>query len=210
MSTFDKACPECGVTNSVSAIRCTCGYLFNPLFLEDPHLALELAILEERLIEEYLTARAEQAEETAMEAAQTAAMYPENQHIAVEAVYAAHNARKAKAEFAQQRARAARAEAELKAYMAELGTATKTTRSWQSVIVTEALRAKGAQEIVPPSNESTVDAGVETPSATFRAAQAAKATEAVKVESSSSDIDLARRLRRSGKSGEYVKPSKRR
>ncbi|MFQ5759552.1 MAG: hypothetical protein ACE5HM_01115, partial [Acidiferrobacterales bacterium] len=88
MSTFDKACPECGATNSVAAIRCSCSHLFNPLFLEDPHLALELAIREEQLIEEYLTARAEQAEETAKEAAQTAAMYPENEHMAVEAVYA--------------------------------------------------------------------------------------------------------------------------
>jgi hypothetical protein len=210
LSTFDKACPECEATSSVAAIRCSCGHLFNPLFLEDPHLALELAIREEQLIEEYLTARAEQAEETAKEAAQTAAMYPENEHMAVEAVYAECNARKAKAEFAQQRARAARAEAELRTYMAESGTTAKTTRSWQSVIVTEALRAKGAQKTAPPPKESAVDAGVETPSVTFRAAQAAKVAEAVKVESSSSDIDLSRRPRRSGKSGQYVKPSKRR
>lgn len=197
MSTFDKACPECRTTHSAAAVRCSCGYLFNPLFLKDPHLALELAILEERLIEEYLTARAEQAEGAAKEAAQTA-------------IDAECNARKAKAEFAQQRARAARAEAELRIYMAESGTTAKTTRSWQSVIVTEALKAKGAQEIAVPSKENVVDAGVETPSVTFRAAQAAKATEAVKVESCSSDIDLSSRLRRSRKSGQYVKPSKRR
>ncbi len=210
MSTFDKDCPECAATHSAAAIRCGCGFLFNPLFLEDPHLALELAIREERLIEEYLTARAEQAEETAKEAAQTAAMYPENQHMAVEAVYAERNARKAKAEFAQQRARAARAEAELKTYMAESGTTAKKTRSWQSIVVTEALRAKSAQEIAPLSKESAVDAGVETPGVTFRATQAAKAAGAAKVQSSSSDIDLSRRLRRSDKSGQYVKPSKRR
>ena len=208
MDTFDKACPECGATNSAAAIRCGCDYLFNPLFVEDPHLALELAIREERLIEEYLTARAGQAEETAKEAAQTVAMYPENEHMALEAVYAERNARKAKAEFAQQRARAARAEAELKTYMVESGTTAKTTRSWQSVIVTEALRAKNAQEIAPPSNESAADVGVETPSPTFSAAQAAKAAEAVKVESS--DIDLSRRLRRPDKTGQYVKSSKRR
>jgi len=208
LDTFDKACAECGATNSAAAIRCRCGYLFNPLYLEDPHLALELAIREERLIEEYLTARAEQAEETAKEAAQTSAMYPENEHMALEAVYAERNARKAKAEFAQQRARAARAEAELKTYMAESGAIARTTRSWQSVIVTEALKAKSAQEIAPPSKESAVDAGVEMPSPAFRTTQAAKAAEAVKVESS--DIDLSRRLRRPNKTGQYVKPSKRR
>jgi len=208
LDTFDKVCAECGATNSAAAIRCGCGYLFNPLFLEDPHLALELAIREERLIEEYLTARAQQAEETAKEAAQTAAMYPENEHMALEAVYAERNARKAKAEFAQQRARAARAEAELKTYMVESGAIARTPRSWQSVIVTEALRAKSAQEIAPPSKESAVDAGVEMPSSAFRTTQAAKAAEAVKVESN--DIDLSRRLRRSDKSGQYVKPNKRR
>lgn len=159
---------------------------------------------EERLIEEYLTARAEQAEETAKEAAQNAAMYPENEHMALEAVYAEHNARKAKAEFAKQRARAARAEVELKAYMPKSDT-TKTTRSWQSIVITEALKAKGAQEIAPPSDKN--DAGIETPGTTFRAAQAAKAAEAVKGESS--DIDLSRRLRRSSKS-RHVKPGKRR
>jgi hypothetical protein len=210
LSTFDKACPECGVTNSIAAIRCGCGYLFNPLFLEDPHLALELAIREERLIEEYLTARAEQAEETAKEATQTAAMYPENEHMALEAVYAERNARKAKAEFARQRARAARTEAELGTYMAESGTTAKTTRSWQSVIVTEALKAKSAQEITPPSKEIAAATGIETPSAIFKAAQAAKAAKAVKVESSSSGIDLSRRLRRSDKSGQHAKSSKRR
>ena len=210
MSTFDKACPECGATNSAAAIGCSCGYFFNPLYLEDPPLALELAIREERLIEEYLTARAEQAEDTAKEAAQTAVMYPENEQMALEAACAARNARKAKAEFAQQRARAARAEAELQTYMAESGTAAKTTHSWQRVVITEALKAKSAQEIAPPSKKSTADAGVETPSAIFRAAQAAKVTEAVKVKSSSSDIDLSRRLRRPGKTGQHVKRSRRR
>ncbi len=208
MSTFDKACPECGVTNSAAAIRCGCGCLFNPLFLKDPHLALELAIREERLIEEYLTARAEQAEETAKEAAQTAAMYPENEHMALEAVYAERNARKAKAEFAQQRARVARAEVELETYMAESGAIARTTRSWQSVIIAEALKAKSAQQIAPPPEESAIDAGVEMPSSAFRTTQAAKAAEAVKVESSG--IDLSRRLRRSDKSGQYIKPNKRR
>ncbi len=208
LGTFDKTCPECGVTNSATAIRCGCGYLFNPLFLEDPHLALELAIREEQLIEEYLTARAQRAEETAKEAAQTAAIYPESKHMALKAIYAERNARKAKVEFAQQRACAARTDAELKTYMVESGAIAKTTRSWQSVIVTEALKAKSIQEIAPPSNESAVDAGVETPSPTFSAAQAAKAAEAVKVESN--DIDLSRRLRRSDKSGQYVKANKRR
>jgi hypothetical protein len=210
LSTFDKACPECGATSLASAIRCSCGHLFNPLFLEDPHLALELAIREERLVEEYLTARAEQAEETAKEAAQTAAMYPENEHMALEAVYAERNARKAKAEFAQQRARAARTEAELRTYMAESGATAKTTRSWQSIIVTEALKAKSAQEIALLSNENMADTGVKTPSVVFRVAQAVKAAEAVKVGSSSSGIDLSRRLRRSDKSRQYVKSSKRR
>lgn len=210
MSTFDKACPECAATHSAAAIRCSCGYLFNPLFLEDPHLALELAIREERLIEEYLTARAEQAEETAKEAAQTAAMYPENEHMAVEAVYAERNARKAKADFAQQRARAAHAEAELRTYMAESGATTKATRSWQSIIVTEALKAKSARDIPPSPKEGTADSGVETPSVTFRVAQAVKAAEAVKVESSPSGIDLSRRRRRPPKTRQHAKPSKRR
>ena len=208
MSNFDKGCPQCGASNSAAAVRCSCGHLFNPLFLEDPHLALELAIREERLIEEYLTARAEQAEETAKQAAQTAAMYPENEHMALEAVHAARNGRKAKAEFAQQRARVAQAEAELETHMAKSSTIADTTRSWQRVVVTEALKAKSVQETTPASNESAVDAGVETPGATFRVAQAAKAAEAVEVESR--DIDLSRRLRQPGKSGQYAKPSRRR
>ncbi len=204
MSTFDKACPECGASHSAAAVRCGCGYVFNPLFLEDPYLALELAIREERLIEEYLTARAEQAETTAEEAAQTAALYPENERMALEAVHAARNARKAKAAFAQQRARAAQAEAELKKYVAE----SNITPSWQRVVVTEALKAKSAQELKPPSNEGAIDTGVQTPSAAFKAAQAARAAEAVKVKSS--DIDLSRRRQRSAKSGRHTKPTKRR
>ena len=160
---------------------------------------------EERLIEEYLTVRAEQAEEAAKEAAQNAALYPENEHMALEAVHAERNARKAKAEFAKQRAHAAQAELELKSYMPKSDT-TKATRSWQSIVITEALKAKGAQQNTPLSNKN--DAGVETPGSTFRATQAAKAAEAVKGESS--DIDLSRRLRRSRKSRRHVKSGKRR
>ncbi len=66
---------------------------------------------EERLFEEYLVARVAQAVELAVVAVRAAALAPENERTAMEALRAKENANAAKVELAAQRIRAARAAA---------------------------------------------------------------------------------------------------
>jgi len=64
LSIFDKTCPLCGSTLSVSAAYCRCGFSFKPSQLEDTAQALGLEAQEEELYERYLAARVLQAKET--------------------------------------------------------------------------------------------------------------------------------------------------
>lgn len=186
MSIFEKTCPQCTATQSAGAVRCACGYLFNPLYLEDPQLALELAIREEKLIEEYLAARAEQAIEVARTAARAASVEPDDEKKAAEAAKAQQSAAIAQAELAEQCVRTAEAEGRVNAHVAQralagrsadtAGVADRGKRSWRSIIVAEALKAASAQ-IAPRRGAAVVPKT--KPGAAFRAGQAAKADKAV-------------------------------
>ncbi|MFQ6021538.1 MAG: hypothetical protein ACE5NW_02350 [Acidiferrobacterales bacterium] len=172
MSKFEKTCPECGAANAAGAVQCGCGYLFNPLYLEDPRLALELSVREEKLIEEYLTARLEQAVEAARAAAHRADVDQDDARKAVEAAVAQLDAEVAQADLSEQRTRVAEAENKLGAGIgapAQVSQPADTAsanvnQSWQAVIVAEVLKAKGQTSRPGPA---------------FRAAQAAKADRAV-------------------------------
>jgi ribosomal protein L40E len=162
---FDKTCPECGAANATGAVQCGCGYLFNPLYLEDPRLALELSVREEKLIEEYLTARLEQAGEAARAAAHRADMDQDDARKAVEAAMAQLDAEVAQVELSEQRARVTEAENKLGATKTADTASAEANESWRAVIIAEAMKAKGQTDRPGPA---------------FRSAQAAKAERAVK------------------------------
>lgn len=179
MSAFDKICPQCSAASSAGAVLCECGYLFNPIYLQDPELALELAIREESLIEEYLTGRAEQAMEAAKIAAHDAAKEPGNEQKAAQAATAQHAAAVAQAELAQQCVRTA--EGRLEAHRDRRRRSGKTqpgqADGWRAIIVAEALRAKSVQgSIVARDDDSRVTTSSRA-GAAFTATQAAKADE---------------------------------
>jgi len=62
-SIFQKPCPACAASVSVSAARCDCGHDFESS--AHPLSTLETTIREEELYESYLAARAEQARQAA-------------------------------------------------------------------------------------------------------------------------------------------------
>jgi hypothetical protein len=184
MDAFDKTCPQCSAANSAGAVMCECGYLFNPMYLKDPELALEIAIREETLIEEYLTARAEQAIEAARTAAHDAAMVPGHEQKAAQAASAQHAAVVAQAELTQQCVRTAEAQGRLDAYRHERhrsrGEAVEYEGDWRALVVAEALKAKSVRRSVA----SRYGDAHATPSAragpAFKATQAARAEAAMK------------------------------
>lgn len=186
LSTFDKACPECEATNSAAAVHCACGYVFNPLYLEDPQLALEQAAREEQLIEEYLAARAEQAVEVAKEAVQAVLQDPQSERKLLMATRAQRAARAAKAGVVEQRARAA--EARLRAHIADVDqlsdsngvrSSAPNRSSWRTIVVTEALKAASLRETGSQLEGEASVTSREQPGPAFKAAQAAKAEKVV-------------------------------
>ncbi|MFQ5995834.1 MAG: hypothetical protein ACE5K1_12175 [Acidiferrobacterales bacterium] len=183
MSAFDKTCPHCGDSNAAGAVDCACGYVFNPLYLEDPQLALELALKEETLIEEYLAARAEQAIEAAHAAAREVTRTPQDERKATAALETQHAADWAQAELAEQCIRTAEAEGRLQAHTAtptapgDMPVVGKAQRSWQEIIVAEALKAKSISERTVLEDHKVVTGT--KPGSGFRAAQAARAEKVV-------------------------------
>ncbi|MFV1992629.1 MAG: hypothetical protein ACC635_01900 [Acidiferrobacterales bacterium] len=63
MSIFDKDCPLCGSTVSVSAEDCGCGFSFEPTSLEETAQELEIIAQDEQLYDNYLSARVAQTKE---------------------------------------------------------------------------------------------------------------------------------------------------
>lgn len=186
MSTFDKACPECEATNSAAAVHCSCGHIFNPLYLEDPHLALEQAAREEQLIEEYLAARAEQAIEGAKKAVQTVLEEPVSESKLLAATRAQCAARAAMADLVEQRVRAV--EARLRVHIAEVDQAGEYTgaqsvghgqKSWQSIVVGEAVNAESVRQAGVRLQRKASVASRRKPGAALKAAQAVKAEKVV-------------------------------
>ncbi|MFQ5754707.1 MAG: hypothetical protein ACE5H7_01305 [Acidiferrobacterales bacterium] len=184
MSAFDKVCPQCSAANSAGAVLCECGYLFNPIYLKDPELALELAIREESLIEEYLAARAEQAIAAARTAAHHGAKEPGNEQKAAQAAITQHAAAVAQAELARQCVRTAEAEGRLEAHRDRCRRSGKAqpgyADGWRAIIVAEALKAKSVRSpLVARDDDSRVTTS-NGAGATFTSMQAAKADEVMK------------------------------
>ncbi len=65
MSIFQKDCPQCAASHAVYALRCPCGYCFDPEQMEGTVQMLELVAQEEQLYLDYLSARLEQARNAA-------------------------------------------------------------------------------------------------------------------------------------------------
>ena len=103
---FSKDCPQCGKDNAAYAVRCACGYLFGAMEdsveTDDGHAQ---TVQEEKLYEEYLKARAEQAASSARETARIAATQPGNRVRVEQAAQAKLAAAKVEAELAAQRAK---------------------------------------------------------------------------------------------------------
>ena len=58
---YQKTCPECAATVPTDAERCECGYLFEPVHADATRSTEEQAAQDEKLFEDYLVARVEQA-----------------------------------------------------------------------------------------------------------------------------------------------------
>jgi hypothetical protein len=107
VSIYLKACPECASTLPNQATHCPCGYDFATEKTED-HATLEQIAREERLYEDYLRARAEQAAHAAEAAAGAAARDPGDMSKAEAAGAGRREAEAARAQLMAQRARRAR------------------------------------------------------------------------------------------------------
>lgn len=103
---FLKSCPECASRIAVQAQACSCGYVFETGEISDL-LTPEARAREEQLYEEYLRARAEQAQEGARLAAELAGRYPHDLEKAAVAAREQLAAQQAESELAAQAARVA-------------------------------------------------------------------------------------------------------
>lgn len=103
---FLKVCAECARLNTVTAASCTCGYVFE-LQEAPPRVSAQDTAREERLYEEYLAARAQQAVEGARVAKHLAELFPQDRQKVMAAAELELAAQTAEAELAAQRARVA-------------------------------------------------------------------------------------------------------
>lgn len=103
---FLKSCPECATRIAVRASACSCGYMFESGEVVD-FLTPEARVRDEQLYEEYLRARAQQAQEAARLASEIAERYSHDPEKARTAALERLAAEQAKAELAAQAARVA-------------------------------------------------------------------------------------------------------
>ena len=97
------------MTNSVDAIYCKCGYLFQPEKVDGVDSELEMAAQDEELYEAYLAARADQAAKDAQQAVAALATDPRNHYKAEQAEQAMKIAEAANEEYTRQTKRTAAA-----------------------------------------------------------------------------------------------------
>lgn len=107
MPIFDKQCPLCGKALPNSANYCECGFSFNPAELDDTTQSLVLAAQEEELYENYLSARAAQAEEALTVALNLLAKDPDNPAKKQDAARLSEEAKQTRAEYTTQHNKAA-------------------------------------------------------------------------------------------------------
>ena len=105
MSIFTKDCPQCAETNAAYAVRCKCGFAFNADDGAESQTEEEITLEEEKLYQEYLAARAQQASSTADQTTKLAASQPANQAKLKEAEQAKAAAERAQTELKVQAAR---------------------------------------------------------------------------------------------------------
>lgn len=106
MGIFTKDCPVCAASHPIHAVRCGCGYCFDPHKLDGVTQELEVIAQEERLYRDYLSARAAQADDAWKAAKVASAIDPSNTVKAAEALLAEQTALNARAELEAQDARA--------------------------------------------------------------------------------------------------------
>jgi hypothetical protein len=99
---FHKSCPQCGTANNATAIRCACGYCFDPDALAGSD-AIEYEAEQQRLYLDYLEARLVQVEATAIAARQEANADPGSTLKRAQALRAEQEASAVRAEFDQYR-----------------------------------------------------------------------------------------------------------
>jgi hypothetical protein len=100
MSIFKKDCPECAASNSIDAVRCRCGYCFDPEALAGAD-ADAYAEEQSRLYQDYLGARIVQAEAELTVAREQAKADPENTYQAAAALVAEQTLNALQAEMKQ-------------------------------------------------------------------------------------------------------------
>lgn len=104
MSIFKKDCPECAVSNSIEAMRCRCGYCFDPDALAGADAAA-YAEEQSRLYQDYLGARIVQAESELTVAREQAKADASNTYKAAAALLAEQALNALRAEMKQLAAR---------------------------------------------------------------------------------------------------------
>ncbi len=115
MSIFTKDCPQCAETNAAYAIRCKCGFVFGAdAASAESQTREDIALEEEKLYQEYLAARAKQADSTADNAGRLAAALPADQARLKEAEDAKAAAEHAQAELEVHTTRLVKSTAERK------------------------------------------------------------------------------------------------
>jgi hypothetical protein len=100
-SIFQKPCPGCAASVSVSATRCDCGHVFESA--ADSLSPLEASLRDEELYEGYLAARAEQAQQVARVAEQALAEEADNPELISAAALSREVAKSIDNDLAEQR-----------------------------------------------------------------------------------------------------------
>jgi len=105
-SIFEKICPACASIISVTTERCECGYAFT-FHQGEGGLdnSLEMSLRDEELYENYLAARAAQAQEAARAALSELALFPDDTRKAADAELAQEVAKSLEADLNEQRAK---------------------------------------------------------------------------------------------------------
>ncbi len=109
MSIFDKDCPLCGSTVSVSAEDCGCGFSFEPTSLEETAQELEIIAQDEQLYDNYLSARVAQTKEAINSTRIILAREPGNQLLANDVTNAEAEHGTARADYQAQSEKLAKA-----------------------------------------------------------------------------------------------------
>lgn len=174
MSIFEKDCPQCASPNPVRAVRCRCGYCFDPERLHQTDAVAQ----EERLYRDYLAARLVQAEAVLTVARSEFSADPENQVKAAQALLAEQALNAARAELRSLLANTARRTSPAASVVAPVAkTPPPRQPKTAKVVVVEArtARPRSAPKPVSRTPQPTLPSATERPGPVFRAVQAVKA-----------------------------------